>query len=161
MSVDLRTATAIDSARIAEILLASRKTFLLNALSPHSDDDVRAWVKDKLLASQEVTVAVVYGQIVGVLALAQIQGVSWLTQLYLDPLFVGRGIGSQLLARAVATAPRPIRLYTFQQNLGARRFYERNGFVPIEFGDGSSNEEGCPDVLYELASSVKVEAITS
>jgi hypothetical protein len=44
----------------------------------------------------------------------------------------------------------PIRLYTFQANAGARRFYERHGFVPIEFTDGQANEERCPDVLYEL-----------
>lgn len=157
MTVDLRAATAVDSARIAEILLASRKAFLPYAQSPHSDDEVRAWVRDELLAAQQVHVALVQRQIVGVLALAQIQGVSWLTQLYLDPLFVGQGIGSRLLTRAVATAPRPIRLYTFQQNLGARRFYERNGFVPMELSDGSSNEERCPDVLYELASSAHLE----
>ena len=30
----------------------------------------------------------------------------------------------------------PIRLYTFQANNGARRFYERHGFTPIAFGDG-------------------------
>ena len=151
MAVDLRAATSVDAARIAEILLASRKTFLRYAPSRHPDDEVRSWVRDELLASQQVTVALVHGQIIGVLAVAQIQGVSWITQLYLDPFFVGRGIGSRLLSRTVATALRPIRLYTFQQNLGARRFYERNGFVPIKFSDGSSNEEGCPDVLYELA----------
>jgi ribosomal protein S18 acetylase RimI-like enzyme len=64
---------------------------------------------------------------------------------------VGLGIGSRLLDCALATAPRPIRLYTFQQNTGARRFYERNGFLPIRFTDGAANEEQCPDVLYECA----------
>jgi hypothetical protein len=46
---------------------------------------------------------------------------------------------------------RPVRLYTFQPNEHARRFYERKGFAPIEFSDGSTNEERCPDVLYELS----------
>ena len=41
-------------------------------------------------------------------------------------------------------------VYTFQANAGARRFYERHGFVPVEFTDGQANEERCPDVLYEL-----------
>ena len=44
-----------------------------------------------------------------------------------------------------------MRLYAFQQNEAARRFYERHGFVAIAFGDGSTNEERCPDVLYGLA----------
>jgi hypothetical protein len=42
-----------------------------------------------------------------------------------------------------------VRLWCFQANSGARRFYERHGFVAVEFTDGHDNEEGCPDVLYE------------
>jgi hypothetical protein len=42
-----------------------------------------------------------------------------------------------------------LRLYTFQCNQGARRFYERHGFIAVAFGDGSSNEEGEPDIRYE------------
>jgi GNAT superfamily N-acetyltransferase len=89
--------------------------------------------------------------VVGFLARHSAEGVSWITHLYLLPGFVGQGIGSRLLAQAVATAPRPIRAWTFQQNAGARRFYERHGFAPIAFTDGDDNEERSPDVLYELA----------
>jgi GNAT superfamily N-acetyltransferase len=67
-----------------------------------------------------------------------------------DPRVLGKGIGSVLLAHAIGTLARPIRLYTFQQNVGARRFYERHGFLAIEFTEGEDNEEKCPDVLYEL-----------
>ncbi len=158
MSVSLREATPADAEQVAEVLLASRKAFLAFAPSPHTDEEVRAWVRDVLLPSEEVTVAVVESQVVGVLAVKQAEGVSWLTQLYLHPSHVVQGIGSKLLAHAVATVPRPIRLYTFQQNADARRFYERSGFVPIEFTDGSANEEQCPDVLYELASPVQAGA---
>jgi GNAT superfamily N-acetyltransferase len=77
--------------------------------------------------------------------------VSWITHLYLRPARVGRGIGSRLLGHAVGRASPPLRLYCFRQNGAARRFYERHGFVPIAFSDGSGNEERCPDVLYELA----------
>jgi hypothetical protein len=42
-------------------------------------------------------------------------------------------------------------LWCFQRNTRARRFYERRGFAPIRFTDGSANEERCPDVLYELS----------
>jgi ribosomal protein S18 acetylase RimI-like enzyme len=47
----------------------------------------------------------------------------------------------------------PVRLCTFQANVRARSFYERHGFKAIAFGDGNSNEERCPDVLYELPAS--------
>ena len=39
-------------------------------------------------------------------------------------------------------------LWTFQSNHGARRFYERHGFVAVQHTDGD-NEEGAPDVRYE------------
>ena len=74
-----------------------------------------------------------------------------LPQLYLLPSHVRRDIGSRLLAHAMESTSLPIRLYTFQENARARRFYERHGFVPIAFGDGSANEERRPDVLYELS----------
>jgi RimJ/RimL family protein N-acetyltransferase len=151
VGVELRAATAADAERIAEILLTSREAFLPYARSPHTDDETRAWVRNTLLASQGVTIAVTDGKIVGVLAVDRVHSVSWITQLYLDPAHVGRGIGSRLLAQAMATTARPLRAYTFQQNAGARRFYERHGFAPIAFGDGSANEERCPDVLYELS----------
>ncbi len=67
-----------------------------------------------------------------------------------DPALVGRGIGALLLSHALRALARPIRLYTFQANLGARRFYERHGFIAIEFTQGQANEERCPDVLCEL-----------
>ena len=65
------------------------------------------------------------------------------------PERTGRGIGTQLLARAKERRPKGFFLWTFQQNEGARRFYERHGLQPIEYGDGSGNEEGVPDVRYE------------
>jgi len=64
-----------------------------------------------------------------------------------DPAFVGQGIGSLLLTHAMRCLAPPIRLYTFQANVGARRFYERHGFVAVEMTDGD-NEEHEPDVRY-------------
>ena len=43
--------------------------------------------------------------------------------------------------------PAGLRLWTFESNLGAQRFYERHGFRPIERTAGD-NEEGAPDILY-------------
>ena len=149
--VELRPASAGDAEAVAAILLASRKAFLPFAPSPHSDGNVRAWVRSTLLRTQAVTVAVAAGQVVGVLAVIERDGIAWITQLYLHPAHVGKGIGFRLLAHAIGSTSLPVRLYAFQQNHGARRFYERHGFVPIAFTDGAGNEERCPDVLYELA----------
>ena len=61
------------------------------------------------------------------------------------------GIGQRLLDKmlAEAAAGGVLRLWTFQRNAGARRFYERNGFVAVEFTDGNGNEQREPDVRYE------------
>jgi phosphinothricin acetyltransferase len=40
-----------------------------------------------------------------------------------------------------------IQLWTFQSNSGARRFYERHGFVAVQTTEGD-NEEKAPDVRY-------------
>lgn len=150
MPCTLRPAQPEDAARVADILLASRHAFLPYAPLAHTDDEVRDWVRTVLVPGG-VTLACRGAETVGMLATACDGGIGWIEQLYIDPPHVGRGVGMQLLAHALQTLPRPVRLYTFQANDGARRFYERHGFRAIAFTDGSGNEEHCPDVLYELA----------
>lgn len=150
MSPAIRPAVPADAPRIAEVLLSSRWAFVPYAAIAHPDDDVHEWVKNVLMPSGSVTVAQVDGSVVGVLATAEEGGARWITQLYLAPAHVRLGIGTLLLQHALSSLQPPVRLYTFQQNTGARRFYERFGFKVIQFTDGSKNEERCPDVLYEL-----------
>jgi GNAT superfamily N-acetyltransferase len=145
----LRPATAADAPAVAELLLASRRAFLPYAPLAHRPDEVRRWVAARLIPAGGVHLAVVGSEIVGVLATAERSGIHWIDQLYLRPGFAGRGIGTQLLRHAHATRPAPIRLYCFQANVGARRFYERHGYVALRLTDGADNEERCPDALYE------------
>ncbi|MEO8305651.1 MAG: GNAT family N-acetyltransferase [Betaproteobacteria bacterium] len=122
------------------------------APSAHAPDDVRRWVARKLIPTDRVTVAEVEGRVIAVLATSHDGAVSWIDQLCVLPGYVRRGIGTRLLASAHSDLPLPIRLFTFQPNVRARRFYERLGYEAIEFTDGSANEERCPDVLYEYRS---------
>ena len=147
--VTFRIATAADAEQVADVYLTSRKAFVAFAPSAHSAEEVRLWVAGTLVPSGGVTVAEANGTVVGMMALSQEEGVGWLDQLYLHPSVVGQGIGAQFVERAKSELGPPIRLYTFQANVGARRFYEREGFQAVAFGDGTGNEEGCPDVLYE------------
>jgi GNAT superfamily N-acetyltransferase len=151
MRVTLRDASVEDAACVADVLLASRKAFLPYACAAHTDAQIHQWVREALIPSSGVTVACAGASLVGVLAVVRESHVSWVSQLYLAPSHVGQGIGTRLLAHALGTLPLPVRLYTFQANARARSFYERHGFRAIAFGDGSANEERCPDVLYELA----------
>ena len=146
----LRAARAEDAPRIADILIATREQFMPYAPSAHTEAEVRAWVASRLVPTGGVVVAEADGQVLGAMATGVEDGTSWITQMAVDPGKVGTGLGSVLLAHAIKTLPLPIRLYTFQQNAGARRFYERKGFKVVRLSDGQDNEEKCPDVLYEL-----------
>jgi putative acetyltransferase len=121
---------------------ASKAAALPGIAHPHTDTEDRAWIRG-VFAKQSVWLALDGEDVIGI---ASRDG-TWVTQLYLLPAYSGRGIGQQLLDRMLAEAP-AVKLYTFARNAGARRFYERNDFVAVEFGDGSGNEEREPDVLY-------------
>jgi GNAT superfamily N-acetyltransferase len=92
----------------------------------------------------ETWVAEDVGTVVGLLVLAGTE----LEQLYLDPEWRGRGLGDRFIELAKQQRPEGLSLCTFQVNGPARRFYERHGFVPVEWTDGTRNEEKEPDVLY-------------
>ena len=77
----------------------------------------------------------------------------WVRQLYVAPGRTGAGIGQRLLDAMLAESS-TLKLWTFQRNAGARRFYERNAFVAVEFTDGSGCDEKEPDVRYERAKPV-------
>lgn len=145
----LRPATAADAAAVATLLTNTRRRFMPYAPSAHTDDEVRAWVAGHLLPGGGVTVATLGGQVVGTMATEVGAGLGWITQMAVDPERVGQGIGTRLLLHGLRALPRPVQLYTFQANTGARRFYERHGFRAIRFADGHDNEEHCPDVLYQ------------
>lgn len=160
MNFVFRPATQSDAPGVADVFLASRKTFLPFAPPAHSDADVRQWIADVLIPSGNVTLAMNGSEPVGMMALSRDNLFGWIDQLYLHPSAVGRGIGSQLLELAKQELGPLIRLYTFQANTASRRFYERHGFRPVAFSEGHANEEHCPDVLYELDRKAQVPTAT-
>jgi putative acetyltransferase len=71
----------------------------------------------------------------------------FIDQLYIHPDYQRRGIGRALLDFARRLSPSHLWLYTLQINVGARAFYEKNGFVAEKFGI-SPPPENEPDVEY-------------
>jgi GNAT superfamily N-acetyltransferase len=141
--IAIRRAVPADASAIADVYLtafASTYDFPL----AHTDDEVRGWVADDLVATEETWVAEDGGRVVAMMVLDEVG----LDQLYVDPAWHGRGIGGRLVDLAKERRPAGLALYTFQVNERARRFYEHHGFVVAWLGDGSANEEGQPDVLY-------------
>lgn len=148
-TLQIRRAQRDDAARLARCYLASRKTLSAYAPLPHSDDDVFEWVESTLLTRHAVWVALESGAVVGLVATSLRDDAHWVDQLYVHPARLRRGIGATLLSLALASVQGPVRLYCFEPNKPARRFYERHGFSPLGYGDGTGNASQCPDVLYE------------
>ncbi|MEJ0074726.1 MAG: GNAT family N-acetyltransferase [Alphaproteobacteria bacterium] len=76
----------------------------------------------------------------------------WVDHLYVRPDCQRRGLGKVLLAVAMKNNA-SLRLWVFQRNTPAIRFYGSRGFREIERTDGSRNEEREPDVLMEWTGS--------
>lgn len=149
MRTSLRNATTDDADRIADMYLTSRERYLSYAPVTHTDKAVRTWIRETLIPSGNVTVALIENSIVGFLAISRDSDYGWIDHLYLDPTKTNIGLGSFLTNEAKRLLGGPIRLYTFQANADARRFYHRHGFREIELSDGALNEEKTPDVLME------------
>ncbi|MBB3658227.1 GNAT superfamily N-acetyltransferase [Rhizobium sp. BK650] len=137
---------ALDSGHMYQAAMV-RRIALWRALPDlpdlHSPQEDAAYWQPHLLAEYTVLGALVDGELAGIIA----YGKGWIEQLYVLPDRQGSGIGTRLLSAAM-TDMDDIRLWRFQRNHHARAFYQSHGFSPIEETDGSSNEEGEPDVLY-------------
>ncbi|MFG2130261.1 GNAT family N-acetyltransferase [Streptomyces sp. NPDC048751] len=143
-TVALRRAATTDAAAAADLWLRSFAAALPTVVRPRSDDEVRAYFRDVVVPLHETWVAEAAGAVVGLMVLDGEQ----LSQLYLDPVWRGRGLGDRFMALAKERRPGGLALWTFQVNKPAHRFYERHGFSAVEYTDGRDNEEQEPDVRY-------------
>ncbi len=135
----IRLAKTEDTADIAALFVDIR---LDTVPAVHSEEAVFDFISGHLLPRGSSYVWVLDGEILGWVDVHD----GWLDQLYCRRGSTGQGFGKILLEFAKERSPEGLHLYTFQINHGARRFYAREGFVEVELGDGSENEEGAPDV---------------
>jgi GNAT superfamily N-acetyltransferase len=142
--IEIRRATQDEAPAIADLYWRAREA-AVPAIPPgvHDRDDVHRHFATTVLPNHETWAAVEGDDIIGLLVLRP----GWVNHLYLAPGRTGAGIGKRLLDHAKQLQPDGLDLWAFQSNTGARRFYERHGFVAVRFTDGD-NEEGSPDVLY-------------
>lgn len=141
MTVILRPARTTDAGSIGEILHGfSRENDWMPEM--HSRAETIAfcgWMIDQ----GWVSVAEADGVVTGFLALNGDD----IHSLYLTPEARGQGIGLRLLQLAKSRRTQ-LSLFAFQANIGAQRFYERNGFVEVARSDGADNDENLPDIRY-------------
>ena len=111
----------------------------------HSFEDAVRFFGEFVIPNQTVLVAEIEEGVVGFIT---VEG-AWVEHLYIGPAHQGIGIGDALLQKAKELRPDGLMLWTFEGNHHARSFYEKRGFVAVEFTDGSRNEERTPDVRYQ------------
>ena len=139
----LRRASTADAEVCARIQREANRVSLPFLPTPPDLDDAVTFFETKLLVENEAWLAEEEGVAVGYVAFHP----GWLEHLYVLPDYQARGIGPQLLAKALEDgAPRT--LWTFQANSRARRFYEARGWKLVELTDGAGNMEKTPDALY-------------
>lgn len=144
MDVRLRRGTAADADAVADLFIRARHAATDIPAPVHSDAEIRRWIADRVVPRTELWVAESHvAALVGLVVLDE----DWLDQLYVEPTLTRRGTGGNLLRLAKQERPDGLRLWTFAANVGARRFYERHGFIQADRTDGD-NEEQAPDVLY-------------
>jgi GNAT superfamily N-acetyltransferase len=138
----LRRGEREDVAPVARLM---RSTYDLMDYIPrlHTAEEDLAYVGG-LFGDHEVWIA---ENDVGVLGFAILSS-DQLLQIHVEPAQQGQGIGTRLLDQAKERRPAGFTLWTFQKNVGARRFYERHGLELVRLTDGEGNEEREPDVQY-------------
>ena len=113
----------------------------------------RRWMRD-VFTQQVVWVAVENFQhhpdegpdnsrLVGFLSM----GAGTIHNLYIRPTHQDQGIGHALMETAKASSDGQLKLWVFEPNEGAIRFYQRHGFTTVRKTDGQDNEEKVPDRL--------------
>jgi len=138
----IRRATADDAQAIG--LIHTRAKDAMTYL-PRIPDDVRPRLGGWFLEKSAIWVAEEDGVVVGYMGLRGDE----LSHLYVAPEMQNRGLGTTLLEHAKSLRSERLELWVFQQNEGARRFYERHGFRLVRLTDGQDNIERTPDALYE------------
>jgi len=137
----LRQGSQADAAFVGEIFIRARDQMTYLPRIPEADrPKLGGWIT----AEHEMWVIEVEARIVAFAGTST----GWLDHLYVDPGSQGAGFGSRLLEHIKGLQPDGLQLWVFQENAGARRFYERNGFRLEKLTDGSGNMEHRPDALY-------------
>ncbi|UEM22138.1 GNAT family N-acetyltransferase [Skermanella mucosa] len=137
--IAVRLANGMDGQRCAEIFLASRRSaFHWQPAGSFVLEDYHRAIED-----EEVWVAEIDGVVVGFASIYRPD--NFVHNLFVDPRWQHRGVGTVLLERACSHLFRPARLKCLASNQGARAFYERNGWI-VASATVSTDE---PYILYQ------------
>ncbi len=116
-----------DPGREAELVAMWRESFEfgVGVHDPHPFDEQVGYLRDQVLPTCEVRIALDGPALVGFVASTSTR----IDQLYVRVGSHRRGVGTALLDWAKKRSSRSLQLHTFARNSVARAFYERHGFV--------------------------------
>ena len=141
MNVKFIKATEEDASEISQILedwaASNREIPLVHNVEERAD--YGCW----LLEHTSVTMIHNSSGVVGFLALEK----HIIQALYIKKDFQGFGFG-QAAIKFAQKQFEELRLWVFQSNIGAQKFYQRLGFQVVEKSDGEDNDYRLPDVFY-------------
>jgi GNAT superfamily N-acetyltransferase len=140
-SLVIRRAHADEAEAVAQLLRAVQRADLPYLPDLHTPQEDLWFFRHRVFVECEVWVA---GAPDAFVAFRE----GWVDHLYVRGRHQRRGLGTALLAQAMRTHA-ALRLWAFQKNAAAIRFYQARGFRAIERTDGSRNDEREPDVLME------------
>jgi GNAT superfamily N-acetyltransferase len=139
----MRRAEPGDAAAVARLHRAVRQASLPYLPDLHSPEEDLWFFRERVFPVCQVWVAG-SDRLVGFCA----HRPGWIDHLYVEPYRQGRGLGSAFVTQA-KQAHGELRLWVFQRNVAAVRFYEARGFRLVQRTNGSRNEENEPDALFE------------
>jgi len=141
MNVKFIKAIDEDAAEISQILedwaASNREIPLVHNVEERAD--YGRW----LLEHTRVTMIHNSSGVVGFLALEK----HIIQALYIKKDFQGFGFG-QAAIKFAQKQFKELRLWVFQSNIGAQKFYQRLGFQIVEKSDGEDNDYRLPDIYY-------------
>ena len=141
MNVKFIKAIDEDAAEISQILedwaASNREIPLVHNVEERAD--YGRW----LLKRTSVTMIHNSSGVVGFLALEK----HIIQALYIKKDFQGFGFG-QAAIKFAQKQFEELRLWVFQSNIGAQKFYQRLGFQIVEKSDGEDNDYRLPDIFY-------------
>lgn len=140
LRISIRFATAADGPRCADIFLHGRRA----AFSWQPEDRFGLDDYYDCVEGEEVLVAEAGGGVVGFISVDVAD--RFIHNLFIAPLWRGRGIGSALLREALALLRGSAELACASRNAAARAFYEHNGWTPVPAAETGGDAE--PLVVY-------------
>jgi putative acetyltransferase len=130
---------------VAKVLRASFDHTYTQFPKLHTPEEDESFFTNVVFTKNKVYIAEdESGKIVGFIAFNN----EFIDHLYLLPEAQRKGVGSELIGLALQHSAH-LKLWTFQENFGARAFYEKHGFVAILETNGADNDERQPDILFE------------